>query len=369
MALQRALHRAAHLGLGLPIDVLGAQSVQVGRTGVLSGVQPGDLIVALEQDSGQSGVMALSLDLLSALIEVQTLGAVSKSAAQPRALTSTDAAVAMPLIDGTLTGFETLLPRCDGDAMPGFHFREWVPNETVLAAQLADAAYDLFDVQIGIGAGERLGRLVLALPVRPDPPLAQTEDTPENGSCDTLKAEVLEAQVRLDTVLHRVEMPLHQVGALKPGDVLTLPARALSEVTLHAGPRRMVAKGMLGQISGKRAVCVSSRPEQRPTPSSPEQQAATMAEVDLADPGLVATRIENGKPGSSGVGSQNTPSTRKSGADTDADEILRELGLNQPTDVLEDGDLRQTVSAPPEDRQGAIAPLPFDDLQKQAEEG
>ena len=324
-ALQRALYRAAHLGLGLTLEIAQSSSRVRDRDGVLTQVQPSDLIVRLEQEGDGAGVMVLDLDLVSALVEVQTLGSVMDRPAPERAVTSTDAAVALPLIDGTLSGFEALLPRDETDTAPGFHFGAWVRDPSLLAAQLPDGAYDTFALSVTIGSGDRTGRLFLALPVPPEPTPDPT-DASEDADRDSLGNEVMDAPARLDVVLHRMEMPLGEIGALQPGDVLTLPLRALSEVTLHAGERKAVAVGVLGQLSGQRAVCIKSFGAGGGKPaSSPAEQAQAMAQVDLADPGLIEAT-----PAAPNL----RPETPQATVPETADDILRDLGLGEglPTD-------------------------------------
>ncbi|MGH1356733.1 MAG: FliM/FliN family flagellar motor C-terminal domain-containing protein [Thalassovita sp.] len=326
IALERALYRAAHLGLGLTLEISGAHPDRQGRDGVLDGVQATDLIVKLEQEGETPGVMALDLNLVSALVEVQTLGCVMDASAMARSLTSTDAAVAMPLIDGTLSGFEALVPRSEQETAPGFHFGAWIPDLSLLTAQLPDGAYDTFELSVSIGTRDRTGRLFLALPVPPEP-APEIQETPEATTQESLTQEVMDAPARLDVVLHRMELPLGEIGALKTGDVLTLPVRALSEVTLHAGERKPVAIGVLGQLSGQRAVCLKNFGAGRGKPqSTPAEQANSLAGVDLADPGLIASVSE--KPALP----QPEPTTI---VQENADDILRDLGLSEgiPADV------------------------------------
>lgn len=314
-ALQRAIYRAAHLGLGLTLDIAETRADCSDRDGVLQQVQPSDLIVRLEQDGEGTGVMVLDLDLVSALVEVQTLGCVLDRPASERAVTSTDAAVALPLIDGTLNGFEALLPHTGGDAAPGYHFGAWIRDPNLLAAQLADGAYDAITASVTIGTGDRRGRLFLALPVPPAPVPEPDQDEDAHAS-DSLSQEVMDAPARLDVVLYRMEMPLGEIGALQPGDVLTLPLRALSEVSLHAGERKPVATGVLGQLSGQRAVCIKNfGAGSSKQVVSPAQQAQAMAEVDLADPGLLTNT--------------SLPATQVPEVVETADDILRDLGLNE----------------------------------------
>lgn len=329
-ALQRAVYRAAHLGLGLTLDITGAHSAPQTRDGVLDLVQPNDLLVRLEQDGDGPGVMVLDLDLISALVEVQTLGVVAKRAATARALTSTDAAVAMPLIDGALTGFEALMPRSKGAPPAGFHFGTWIRDPGLLAAQLPDGAYDTFELTLRIGTGDRVGRLALALPVPPEP---EPEDQVSEVGQARLTEEILEASARLDVVLHRLEMPLGDIGALKQGDVLTFPLNTLSRVTLHGGDRKPVATAVLGQLSGQRAVCLNRLGSGQAAQPSLAEQAQTMTNVDLADPGLISAV------------SASQPKVENEVVDA-ADDILKDLGLLEASPPAGAGEVAQSDHDP-----------------------
>lgn len=286
-ALRRALCRAAELGLSLPLSVTGVEEASPDRDQLLAQIDEGGLLVLLDQADGPPGLIILDLQLLAALIEVQTLGQVFAKPAAARPVTRTDAAVAMPLIDGTLSGFAQLLAdSAEGGPLSGFHFGHWVKDLRTLAAQLPDGEYRLFRLSTGIGSGDRAGQMLLALPCLPPPEPAKPDPArPQNGG---LRDEVLDAPARLDTILHRLEMSLDEVSALKPGDVLTLPLRALGEVRLHTGDRQIVASGVLGQLGGNRAVRLTGfgLPRLASAPAMVEP-VAKLAQVDLADPGLI----------------------------------------------------------------------------------
>lgn len=285
-ALRRALTRAAELGLHLPLSVRGVEERAMDRDTLLAGLEPGGLFVSLERDAAPPGLIMLDVQLLSALIEVQTLGQVFDKAAKDRKVTRTDAAVAMPLIDGTLTGFDQLMMGQEGaQPLAGYHFGAWQKDLRLVQASLPDGEYTLFRLSVVLGHGDRHGEMSLALPVVPEPapvPEAQPSKRP------SLREEVLDAPARLETVLHRQVMSLEEIAALKPGDVLPLPLRCLSEVRLHTGDRQTVASGVLGQIGGNRAVRLTGfgQPRIASAPASLDSLPNLKA-VDLADAGLV----------------------------------------------------------------------------------
>ncbi|SMO84881.1 flagellar motor switch protein FliM [Thalassovita litoralis] len=301
-ALRRALARVAELGLSLPLSVTGAEEMEVDRDSLLGRIEDGGLMVTLERDAGPPGLVVLDLQLLTALIEVQTLGQVFARTAQARAVTRTDAAVAMPLIDGMLSGFDTLLNGDDrAAALTGFHFGQWARDRRILAAQLPDGGYSLFRLSVVIGTGDRIGAVTLALPC----PVAVSSPPQHQTRPGSVREEVMEAPARLETILHRLEMTLDQIAGLSAGDVLTVPLRALSEVRLHTGDRQIVASGVLGQLGGHRAVRLTGFGQPRISGAAGQSVATVprgdrMGELDLADAGLVAAP----KPRQSNQGAQ-----------------------------------------------------------------
>ncbi|THD75582.1 FliM/FliN family flagellar motor switch protein [Thalassobius vesicularis] len=285
-ALCRSVERAAQLGLNLPLVVVDAQDGSLDRDSLLGQVAAGGLMVSLDQDDGAPGLIVLDLQCLTALVEVQTLGSVKEKPAAARPVTRTDAAVAMPLIDGTLSGFRQLLAE-SGDVahLSGFHFGSWVSDLRQLAAQLPDAEYQTYRLNLQIGQSQRTGEVLLALPV-PLPP--QSAETTEAKPALTIQDGVMDAPATLETILHRQELSLDQIALLKPGDVLTIPLAALSEVRLHTGDRQVVASGVLGKLGGNRAVRLTSFGPPR-TVGAPQMavKLPQLSQVDLSDPALV----------------------------------------------------------------------------------
>ena len=308
-ALCRALARVAELGLSLPLSLTEAEQADADRGALLSRITDGGLMVTLERDNGSPGLVVLDLQLLTALIEIQTLGQVFARVAQDRPVTRTDAAVAMPLIDGMLSGFDSLLQgETLGAELTGFHFGQWVRDKRTLAAQLPDGGYVLLHLSMTLGAGDRHGALTLALP-RPEIAPQPARVRPKTAF---VRDEVMEATARLDIILHRLEMTLDQVTGLAPGDVLTVPLRALSDVRLYTGDRQVVASGILGQMNGNRAVRLTGFGQSRNgvvAGGASDRKDWTDA-VDLADAGLVAP------PKSRSAGAKPDPKPRPPAAQT-----------------------------------------------------
>lgn len=340
-ALIRALGRAAELGLNLPLVIGEVEETKLDRDSLLDRVEDGGLMVSLDRDEGPPGLIVLDLQFLAALIEVQTLGRVFDHPASARPVTRTDAAVAMPLIDGTLAGFDRLLEDTEkATSFAGYHFGAWVKDLRTLAAQLPDGDYTQFQISVRIGGGDRAGRMLVALPfVQPI-----EEQASERGPAQALfREEVMDAPALLETILYRLDMSLDAVAGLRPGDIVTVPLKSLGEIRLHTGDRQIVASGVLGQVDGNRAVRLTGfgQPGITAAPAALEQ-LPKMKNVDLADAGLVEPQkprkpISPSAPQASVEPkahsvpvpvAQTTPELRPRDDPTGTEALLNELGLS-----------------------------------------
>ena len=77
------------------------------------------------------------------------------------------------------------------------------------------------------------------------------------------------APVMLDAVLERLQLPLAQVTALKPGMTLAVPTAAINRTELVAARGYVVARVRLGQVNGFRAVRLVTGEEGHQTPVEP----------------------------------------------------------------------------------------------------
>ncbi len=253
--LRLAFEKTAEDDLGFALQVSGIERRQVLLGGVLSTLRDDMLLLLLDGPDGAVGAMALDLQVLSALIEVQTIGRVSPRAAPERPMTRTDAAIVMPLVNGALRRFPSLMNQdADGDWADAFQFGARIEDTRSLGLALPAPEYELFDLSMEMAAGARQGQVMLVLPVPPPAQVDATQEECQMVGSPWLEERVLAAPVQLEAILCRISRPLSEVGALKPGKLLKIPASSLHAAALEAGNASHVADASLGQLNGQRAL-------------------------------------------------------------------------------------------------------------------
>lgn len=267
-ALRRALSRTAdsHWGLAL---VTQAVTVEMhDQDGVIDGLGSKDLLVLLDGPDGALGLAAIDREVMTGLVEVQTILQVTQMPVDvDRLLTPTDAAMMAPLLDGAL---ELLAMNLDHHPMhpqlEGYKFGAMVEDARAVGLLLDASSYRCFRADVDLALGRRKGALTLMLPERE---IRKTAELDENGQAakGAHEDQMSRVPARLDTVLARVNMPLSQANALKVGDLLMLGTDAKDGVEVLAGGTQIVAKGGLGQMNGMRAVRLTWPP--RPEPVEP----------------------------------------------------------------------------------------------------
>ncbi len=280
-ALRLALARAADTLLGLGLTVATVEQIRVPLAEVGHSLGGGGLLVLLEGAGGARGALCLDSQFLAGLIEVQTTGAVRPGMARPRAATRTDAAMVAPLIDAVLADFEGQLAQ-DPDAPPARHFAfgDMVEDMRGLLLLLVAPDFELLRLTVDLGPGAKTGRLDLLLPVIA-PPARATAGQTASATIEPpahLDQVVSKAPVVLDAVMARLRLPLRDILALKPGDLLPLPRESLSETQLVGTRGHLVATAELGQMNGVRALrLIAGAASPLPDPPDPVAEPAPVA--------------------------------------------------------------------------------------------
>jgi flagellar motor switch protein FliM len=258
-----ALARAARDQLKAPLEVTMLAQARVGLAEVLEVPPDRALVAVLEGPDEGLGMLALSPEVLQAMVEVLTIGRVAPMAAAARKPTRTDAAMLAPMIDAALIDLEAgLAEEADLTWAGGWRYASFLEDPRPLGLMLEDIAYRLVTVEVDLSLGARRGRVVLALPAegrgcKPRSKAAGAiSDTvaAERRFAEELAEQVSSAEVRLEAVLTRVSLPLSQVVGLSVGNQLVLNAAALDKISLEGLDGRKMAEGRLGQNRGLRAV-------------------------------------------------------------------------------------------------------------------
>lgn len=283
--LRRAVARAGE-ALHLALGVVGIDDGVRSLDQILADLDESLLILALTEAGTDRGVAIVDLAVRDALVEVQTLGALSTRPSPPaeRRVTAADAALAVPFLERILGEL--------AKAGPGTDLPEWVGAATiagrfgsrrVIGATLPAGDYRVVSLAIDLGGAGREGRLTLVLP----PPGASRPGAEAKASAqwaDDFRSGVLDASAALTAVLTRHRLSLAEAEALRPGQVLPLPGVTVGSVRLEAPIGQPLATARLGQFAGLRAVRLE-------LPRSPEMRESLSG---LAAGSLGLTQIAGG---------------------------------------------------------------------------
>lgn len=255
-----AFARAARDRAGLMVDVL---SMKVHRRSLaeLLEIPPDRAFLALlDGPQGGLGLLVMSAEVMSAVIEMQTTGRVSATAPLHRKPTRTDAAMVSGTIDRALEELEAILAE-EADLVwaGGFRYASFLEDPRPMGLLLEDQPYRVLTAELGLSGDARKGQMILALPaegrgMRPSLLVGRAKEMPAAGFAADLGTAVMAADCALEAVLDRLTLPLRDVMALQPGQVLELPKAALDQITLEGLDGRTVAQARLGQHKGMRAL-------------------------------------------------------------------------------------------------------------------
>jgi flagellar motor switch protein FliM len=262
-----AFARAARDASGLLVEVASMSVARRSLAEVLELPPDRALLALLDGPQGGLGLMAVSGEVMSALIEMQTTGRVSAAPILPRRPTRTDAAMVAGVIDRALEELETILAE-EADLIwaGGFRYASFLEDPRPLGLLLEDQPYRVLSAELSLAGDVRRGSLLLALPAegRGKGPLmqgkrAEPKSAVAPGFTTDLGQAVQEAGCRLDAVIGRVTLPLREVMALVPDQVLVLPQATLDQIALEGLDGRRVAWARLGQQKGMRALRLKER--------------------------------------------------------------------------------------------------------------
>ncbi|MGZ9810081.1 FliM/FliN family flagellar motor switch protein [Pseudoroseicyclus sp. H15] len=254
--------RAAEAAMDLKLVVLGVGEERMELEPALQALGEDWLLIGLCGADGMiCGLAGLDGELRAAVVELQTTGNLRAKPADPRPITSTDAALAMPLVDALIGDLV--------DTAGGTQLEGWADGMGCLrrlsgadAARLVlpEELYRLARLTLDLGGEGRQGALFLMLPA--DGPSQAEDGQAEDGWNATLRSAVLSAPATLTAVLHRFELPYAGIEAFEVGQVLPLPGVTVRSVRLECANGQVQAHGRLGQASGLRAVRIEERAEE-----------------------------------------------------------------------------------------------------------
>lgn len=269
-----ALARAANDILALPLEVARLSVNRRSLAELLELAPERALIAVLEGPTEGLGILMLSPPVLSAMIEMQTIGRVSTSAPPVRKPTRTDASMVADMIDQALQELESGL-ESDPDLIwaGGFHYASFLEDPRPLGLLLEEEHYRVLQAELRLGNGAKSGAVMLALPAEgrgraPKPaPTATPAPVAAALFSKALSDQLMRTEADIAAVLHRFTVPLSFVMALKTGDLVPLSTAALDRIVLEGLDGRPLASGRLGQNRGMRAVRLAPQAAAETAPS------------------------------------------------------------------------------------------------------
>lgn len=251
-ALRLAAAKAAEDTIGLVLQVTDVTEHRSSIARLPDFLPEHALLSLLEGPDHAYGVAVLDRNVVSAIVEQQTTGKVLKLAPEERAPTATDAVMCSELTDNILSLFGTHVAAITAPPdVAGFRVAAQLREARSISIAFDDISYRLYRLSVSLGRGVREGEILFVFPyARPAP---KPEPGAPNDFGRDFQAVVMKSEARLDTVFHRVRLPLADVMSLEVGMMLPIPRSAVSRVELRADDR-LVSRAHLGQINGKRAL-------------------------------------------------------------------------------------------------------------------
>jgi flagellar motor switch protein FliM len=299
-AFGHAVAKAGQDMFHLPVAVTEAVEVRASLADLPERLVERALLAVMEGPGGGLGLVALSPEVLTTLIEMQTTKRIGAAEVAARRPTRTDAAMSVRFIDRVMEELGLLLAADPSIVWAGgFRYGSFLDDPRPLGLLLEDTVYRVLRLTLGLGAeGARRGTLLFAMPVEgrgamPQPAAGAAAVGPETaapGPADwagRMERAVLGARAGIDAVLDRISLPLSAVMAFAPGTVVPVAAGALAGVRIEGQGRRLLATGRLGQCQGNLALRLNGGAEAA-GPCGADADGAG------ADPGGAAGRLFQG---------------------------------------------------------------------------
>ncbi len=314
-ALGRALSIAADALWGVGLAASQSKDETLSADRAVRRIGDDDLLIILENDSGPCGLAAFGRDVVTGLIEVQTLGKVTRFPTDDRPYTPTDAAMMAPLLDAGLPRFASMLAGQPEMAhLNGYRFGAMVEDAQTAGLALDAEQYHATRFDVSLAQDTRSGQVLFLFPEPPKP-----DDTGKLQNTGKHEGVLKLVPARMQLVLTRIHIPLDKVQALRPGDVLPISAQAMSSACLVGAGGHVVARGKLGQMNGMRAVRIGGTDKSVHKPDAADQAEAVVKMPDQPASGTA-------------LAPSATSFAFDGGFDMALDEIAADLPVIQPAD-------------------------------------
>ncbi len=296
-----ALRRAAQETISLRIDVTSCRLRLLSLTELLEMPGVRSLIGILDGPSEAMGVIVLSPEVLAGLVEVQTVGAVTKHAPMARKPTRTDAAMVAGFFDSALSELDmALTSQPEAVWASGFRYASFLDDPRPLALMLEDAAWQVIEAEVSLAQGAKTGRVILAMPAVGRGTKAAQAVSDQAARHKAFNSELCEqvnqSVATLEAILVRVQIDLSELMDLGVEDVVPLFGASLDTVQIESADGQRLAIARLGQARGMRALRILRLADDQPAnaPSDPlaaAVQSQFLPRGDEPDLGAVRTQL------------------------------------------------------------------------------
>ena len=300
-SLRLALAKAAQDELSLALRAQEMSEELLNQAGLISAVNEDGLLLLLQGPMGAMGIVSVDIQMLSAVIEVQTMGKVNRREAPDRRPTNTDAAMLETLLNATLNDFAINLEGSPAQSWAtGFQFGERVENARLLGLRLEDIEYRIFRATLDFADGAKQGDLLIALPAAGNVKAGTKQPAQSDWSSD-LRQTVYASHGEITAILYRAMVPLNEARNFKTGDLVPIPVSALTDIMMEGVDGRIVGRAKLGQKNGFRALRMADPAESEVSKinRSRSENLATVASQPApvaADPAPMESRFPEDDP-------------------------------------------------------------------------
>jgi len=224
------------------------------------------LYLRLRGPDGGEGLAMLCPQAVAAVLEAQLTGKVLSQEAADRRPTGTDAIMAAGVLDQVLIHFGAYVTDCP-DPLPvaGYLAGPTLADARAAVLTLDDVDYLQYDLTVDFSSGAKIARMRLLFPA--ETPFASQKGAGGAAWRESFQRTVLSSAAELEAVLCRMTLPLADMAALKPGDLLPLGQASLDGVHLTGPDGGTVQTVRLGRSGPMRAVRLRVTVETPPAPS------------------------------------------------------------------------------------------------------
>jgi len=252
-ALRLAIARAGDEVLDVPIGLQDLAEARDLPEALLTEAPDPALFVRLRGPDAREGLAVLCPQAVAAVLEAQLTGQVLPQAAADRRPTGTDAMMVEGVLDQVLLHFAAYAADCQPPLPVGGYLSGTTLSDARAAVlTLEDAAHLQFDLTLDFATGAKTGRLRLLFPAE-----APSDGIPGGGGAawrESFQRNVFASEAQLEAVLCRLSLPVAEIAALQPGDLLPLGRASLDGVHLKGPDGGTVQTVRLGRSGPMRAV-------------------------------------------------------------------------------------------------------------------